>query len=409
MIRGAWVIMGALAMALAIGAGAAGCEGNEPRRARSEDDEDEDGATSGSVTSGGACTAAADCPPGSECEAPTCTAGVCGLTPAATYESCSIPGRVCLKGACVCLTDECGDACVDRQSDPTHCGECGRECGGAACSKGICQPTVIASNQGSPTELAIDATHLYWVNNASGEVMKAPKQGGAPVTLASGQSGPVGLAVDDTHVYFSNATGSQIMKVAKDGAGLTPLVENASARLLAIDADSVYWAVTQEGVVKKVSKSGGVPVVVIEGMFNPRAVAVHADLLYVLASSQVRWVSTGPGGVDDGFTFGLTTHDESHLVVDGTNLYLSAKEAVVQYPLTFGAGETLYKGDLFPTGIAVDGATAYLATQTQIVRVPVGGGPLFPLSAPSSPYDVEVDATRVYWTDNKGQVLSVVK
>ena len=36
-------------------------------------------------------------------------------------------------------------------------------------------PTVLANGQNSPFGIAIDATWIYWVNNADGTVMKVAK------------------------------------------------------------------------------------------------------------------------------------------------------------------------------------------------------------------------------------------
>lgn len=52
-------------------------------------------------------------------------------------------GRTCDGSSCVCVagTTECGDACVDTDSDASHCGGCGRACEvGEVCSDGGCGP-----------------------------------------------------------------------------------------------------------------------------------------------------------------------------------------------------------------------------------------------------------------------------
>ena len=79
--------------------------------------------------------------------------------------------------------------------------------------------TVIASGQGSPVSVAVDATSVYWLNQfyepqtgslLSGAVMRATLDGGAPTALATGLDEPIGgFAIDSQCVYWTtpgNAT-----------------------------------------------------------------------------------------------------------------------------------------------------------------------------------------------------------
>lgn len=68
-----------------------------------------------------------DCDDGDACTVgDTCVDGQC--VPGAEM-SCE-PGRSCVQGVCVCdfPTIECGDSCVDTQTDPLNCGGCGEAC-----------------------------------------------------------------------------------------------------------------------------------------------------------------------------------------------------------------------------------------------------------------------------------------
>jgi len=46
------------------------------------------------------------------------------LLGAATWSACAVPQQSCLAGLVAC-----DGACVDLQSEPGHCGACGRGCG----------------------------------------------------------------------------------------------------------------------------------------------------------------------------------------------------------------------------------------------------------------------------------------
>jgi hypothetical protein len=67
-------------------------------------------------------------------------------------------------------------------------------------------PTVVASGQPGPTDVAIDTLYIYWLTQGkspgAGAVMKAPLAGGPPTTLASGQEAPRGLLLFKSDVYW---------------------------------------------------------------------------------------------------------------------------------------------------------------------------------------------------------------
>ena len=68
----------------------------------------------------------------------------------------------------------------------------------------------LAGSQFEPRGIAIDSTSVYWVNNGSAVIMKAPLDGGAPVTLTTAQNSVLAIAVDETSVYW--ATEGAVMK-----------------------------------------------------------------------------------------------------------------------------------------------------------------------------------------------------
>ena len=74
-------------------------------------------------------------------------------------------------------------------------------------------PVTLASGQGNPNFIAVDATSVYWNDYGDGTVMKVALGGGAPIVLASGQDSPAGIALDATSVTWVNEGGGNVMRL----------------------------------------------------------------------------------------------------------------------------------------------------------------------------------------------------
>lgn len=138
----------------------------------------------------------------------------------------------------------CDSACVRIESDSRHCGACGHDCLGAACSAGLCATEEIAGAIADPRAFAVGDAYVYWTTGA-GAVQRAPKAGGAVETIADEQNDPGPIAVDGKRVYWINRGDGTLLKRKKDGLGATKIVfdggEAGSPEGLALDADSLYF------------------------------------------------------------------------------------------------------------------------------------------------------------------------
>jgi hypothetical protein len=95
--------------------------------------------------------------------------------------------------------------CIDKKTQPEHCGQCGHSCLGGTCAAGVCQPVVLASNEENPFEIAVDDSHVYWTNYVAGPkgaVRRIPKTGGAPTDFAI-DNGARGLAIANGVVFWT--------------------------------------------------------------------------------------------------------------------------------------------------------------------------------------------------------------
>lgn len=115
---------------------------------------------------------------------------------------------------------------------------------------------VIAKNHRLAGGLVADDAHLYWATgadpadprDASGGVWRRRKDGGAVTRLTSSGSLDAGdLAVDATHVYWLRSIRPKLCRVAKAGGEVEVLARAGDAFAgfahgLAVDERSVYWA-----------------------------------------------------------------------------------------------------------------------------------------------------------------------
>jgi hypothetical protein len=105
--------------------------------------------------------------------------------------------------------------------------------------------TTIATNQGEPSYIKVDTTHVYWTATTDGAIRKSPKPP-APAnvtTVASGLQSPFAMAHADADLFFaSKGSGAGIWRVAKTGGAPVKLAEGL-ANVVAFEVDSthVYW------------------------------------------------------------------------------------------------------------------------------------------------------------------------
>jgi hypothetical protein len=97
----------------------------------------------------------------------------------------------------------------------------------------------------------VDSTHVYWTEPTTGEVLRAPLEGGATTPLATVQPEPSGIMVFGGRVYWTNYNGGMagaVMAVdaARGGIATVPGALLGPV-LLAHNGECIY--VLHDGVV----------------------------------------------------------------------------------------------------------------------------------------------------------------
>jgi hypothetical protein len=157
-------------------------------------------------------------------------------------------------------------------------------------------PVPVASVQGFPSSIAVDAVYVYWTNfgtfsfgsddTTDGTVMKVPVGGGTPIMVASAQDTPHGLVVDSTSVYW--IAGGSVMKMPLDGGSPVTFVSGlalfSSVASIAVDSSSVYWTngadLYSGGAVMKTPIGGGTATKLALAQDSPGRIAVDDTSVY---------------------------------------------------------------------------------------------------------------------------------
>jgi len=285
-----------------------------------------------------------------------------------------------------------GGCSDDPGTDPHNCGACGRDCQGGACVAGECQPLVLAASRAAPQDLAVAHGFVYWVEQGTaanlaldGKVMQVPVAGcpsqGAdcPKTLAQDQVSPGGVAVDQNALYWLEHSDGQTT-VGTGRVWQLPLPETT-------------------------------PVVFASGQDRPRKVAIEAQRLFWVTSSEMRGKYL-VGGTGDGLTLADNQPSPVEITVHGTRVYWTNygtsdySGSVMKSELTGAHLETLADKQQQPRGIAAGPTFVYWANAGNgtIMRVdPQSPSPEAVASSVATPNAVELDQEWLYYLEGGTQ------
>ncbi|MGD0529677.1 MAG: hypothetical protein ABSE49_31360 [Polyangiaceae bacterium] len=263
-------------------------------------------------------------------------------------------------------------------------------------------PVTLANDPQYATALAVSPSTLYWVDpsgpqdevdassNTTGLVMSVPLGGGNAVPVATDQAFPSNVAVDSSGVYWVNQTvcnsfpcqatvGTVMMLPTGSTTPVTLASVPAQPAALALDATNVYWG-TNDGRVMMVPKSatgGGTPTTLAYYETNVGSLVVAGSDLYWTTGTGDIMRTPIAGGATTAILVGSS--EVGSLVTDGTSLYW------ITYDQQFS-----------PTGTTEMTAIDRMAlTDTDTTPVTLWTGS-------DSPDTLQVDATSVYFTTSSG-------
>ena len=75
--------------------------------------------------------------------------------------------------------------------------------------------TVLAQDLMGPECIVVDGRFLYYTLRRAGTVVKLSLEDHRQTILASGQATPSGIAVDSTHVYWVNYASGEVARTTK--------------------------------------------------------------------------------------------------------------------------------------------------------------------------------------------------
>ncbi|HEX8791815.1 MAG TPA: hypothetical protein VF765_12765 [Polyangiaceae bacterium] len=323
--------------------------------------------------------------------------------------------------------------------------------GGQPCGPSDAEGPMRLATGTSPSAIAIDAAHVYWVDSALGTVNEVSLCGGSATTLVTTSTlgsptlVPAGIAVEGNSLYFTtqdpwnpDEDDGAVWKVPVAGGTPTMLVQGRNhPGPIAVTGASMTWidawgTHADDGTIVQAPLDGSSMVILASAQNGPLGLALGGGKAVWTTSGfvdsergSILETPMGGGGIVDGI--GVAQDMPVGVAVEGTDVFwvdqgdpnVSNSGRVMKTPLDPKAAAdpiTLVSGGA-PQGIAVDGAHVYWTdSQSQSVNeVPLAGGTPSTLAAKQpAPLAIAVDDTSVYWTTvaegtGRGAVMKIAK
>lgn len=309
-----------------------------------------------------------------------------------------------------------GEGSLDLENDDHNCGTPCRDCTvcGGTCAGGRCTLDTLVADTSATTQLAVDATRVYWVDvgndvPGSGRVLAVNKRGGTPEVLVDGETRTVGVAVDSSNLYWTNGSTAQSSGSVKKQplAGGSAIMIDAAPTYnpawIYGSAAGVYWFGT--GTSGLYASTASDP---LREVAPPLAsgYASAGGLIYYLhaesAGGQELRSSPDGGGVSS-MVASRSTSTWSSLAAGRDGIYLTAEVPgdVVRVPYGGGTPVVVASAQARPLWIVADDRAAYWsnigapAANGEIMKI-APDGPPEELATVASPMQLAIDDSCVY-------------
>jgi hypothetical protein len=286
------------------------------------------------------------------------------------------------------------------------------------------------------TEIALDATHVYYLDDVDSIIYRIPKNGGVRQPIAQFQDVLItAMAADDTNLYIATIVGDfapgDIWAIPK--AGGTPRTIASGVVFvteIVADATHVYWVsvgtinieeevILSDGKIERATKDGATRQVLASGLSTPGTVAIDDTNVYFgeigaavgNPSKGLRRVAKSGGATEhllDDYRVGNIALSGNDVVFIGDSQTASGLFRVAK---SGGAVQTLVQDENIDSAPHIVAGQVYYITvpdeaEDALMRVPVAGGEaVFLRIANASASDFEVDECAAYIGQNDGSLL----
>ncbi|AKU96006.1 hypothetical protein AKJ09_02670 [Labilithrix luteola] len=352
-------------------------------------------------------------------------------------------------------TEPDGAACAgaDLMTDAKHCGRCGHDCLGGACSAGKCQAVQLGSAGSSPlTFVAVSDNDVFATGDVEltsqvGGVWRTPKAPGAGITSFVADATmryAYGIAVIDQKLYMTNAdykaSGGGLYACDLLGpANCTPskIVDAELPFAVSSVGGKLYFWDHDKGIM--VYTPGGTVATFRANLPGPRLYADGKNAYYIITfdSGGNRYAALlealPNGNVKEMSRYETPTVDRSDIAGNATDLFFTAWDSegsgggiARRIPRTDGQPSCEYGGatNARPQGITVDAENVYWTnggtgpkdgpwTNGSLNTCKLSGCCTTPdvlWTGNGRPFGVTTDDKAIYWvTQQTGQIWKIAK
>jgi hypothetical protein len=281
----------------------------------------------------------------------------------------------------------CGSVCVDLDSDSKHCGVCDRGCFGGICSTRVCKQALLAARTDvQVATLAATDTDLFFATDINDVVQRPIAVGGALAKLGTAQGQVYAIAIAGSRVFFTAALG---------------LKWDTWTAIAGMPGSAAPRAQTLSGTPVGLIAAGG-------NIHTLHVTSAIPEAFQVISCPQ------GAGACVGNFD-GAGRPSKNLAAGNGLIYWTDQLGSIYTMPEGIGARTLIAMNEATPDSPAWDGMALFWVNggSLKVRRIPYPNPPVvdFRDVSPSSPNDMTVDATYLYYAQNDGagDVLFAVK